>query len=126
MDSIILRHLLNSAQAVFALEIQLGNSSDLKDPSSLWRQWLCLNDVKDVRSGRRLLKDVSNEKLQRVVGSDRALGLILELNRKYRKRGDKVAHPQYIKDPTAFNAAISRTADEEDRQDLRLILDCIV
>ncbi|KAF9075069.1 hypothetical protein BDP27DRAFT_1415450 [Rhodocollybia butyracea] len=124
LDRIRLRHLLNRVQDAFARELHLEVPPFYKDGSITWRVWLGKQQVQTVDHGRTLLRNVQVENLRKLIASDGAMKIILELGPKDWLHGDRVAHLQ-ISDATLIRGAIERVGDKRDRADLLLMADCV-
>jgi hypothetical protein len=127
LDQIILRNLLDKAQAVLAHAFGLvGSNSRRNFMSHDWRTY-----VMDIDSGARLenvkalLSTSTNPTMHELSASAAGLNILTDSSSRIRTDGDKVAHEARI-DRTKYIGAIGRCKSVADRNALNLFLDLVV
>ena len=128
LDQIVLRNLLDKAQAVLAHEFGLGSNSQSRRNfmSHNWRTYVmdidkgnCIENVKALLSGS------TNPTMRKLSASAAVLDILTDGSPRIRVDGDKVAHEAHI-NRKKYIGAISRCKSDDARNALNLFLDLVI
>ena len=127
LDRIKLRHLLNKAQEMLAIAVELTNNSF--GASLAWREALGSSDDLPTRLAEaRTLFDrpgISLDQATRAfVSSPEGLSLVVEAKSSIRLRGDRVAHPVTVT-RTHFDGPLSRNPFPSETPGLQALVDFV-